>query len=160
MRAIRSTGGKGASEFSGRETLRESYPALPASVTAARTAICAAAMAAGATAEQLDSIRLASSEAVTNAILHAYGERPGRVYVSAAEVGAELCVVVSDDGGGLLPRSERSGLGFGLALIAHACGELAIVTGASSGTEVRMRFPVGAGLAGEEAVDAVAQAAA
>jgi anti-sigma regulatory factor (Ser/Thr protein kinase) len=95
---------------------------------------------AGAEPRQVDAVRLASSEALTNAVLHAYRAEPGSVYVTAAVVAEELWVLVADDGCGLEPRAGRPGLGLGLGLIAQLSEELAIVPRASGGTEVRMRF--------------------
>jgi anti-sigma regulatory factor (Ser/Thr protein kinase) len=98
------------------------------------------ALQAGAESRQVDAVRLASSEALTNAVLHAYRTEPGSVYVTAAVVAEELWVLVADDGCGLEPRAGRPGLGLGLGLIAQLSAELAIVPRASGGTEVRMRF--------------------
>ena len=129
-------------------TLSDTYPAIPGSLAVARRAVIAIAGEAGATGEQIDEIRLALSEALTNAILHAYADDdPGNVYVTTAVAGGELWVLVADDGGGLRPRSDRSGLGLGLALIAHASDELTIVKRSGGGTELRMRFRLGAGSA-------------
>jgi stage II sporulation protein AB (anti-sigma F factor) len=127
------------------QSLSESYPAIPSSLPVARRAVLAVADQAGATGEQLNEIRLALSEALTNAILHAYGDTPGDVHVTAAAAGGELWVLIADDGTGLQPRSDRSGLGLGLALIAQASDELTIVKRSGGGTEVRMRFRLGAG---------------
>jgi serine/threonine-protein kinase RsbW len=114
--------------------------AEPDSVTAARHALSDFAAAAGADRTKLEAVRLATSEALTNAVLHAYAGDPGEVYVTAAIVGPELWVLVGDDGRGLEPRSNRPGLGLGLGLISQVTDELAIVPRAGGGTEVRMRF--------------------
>jgi stage II sporulation protein AB (anti-sigma F factor) len=98
------------------------------------------AIAAGVAARQVEAVRLASSEAFTNAVLHAYGDQPGRIDVTAAIVAGEIWVLIADDGHGMQPRSDRPGLGFGLGLIAQLADDLAIVPRASGGTEVRMRF--------------------
>jgi anti-sigma regulatory factor (Ser/Thr protein kinase) len=110
----------------------------------ARRAVGALARAAGATPERIHEIRLATSEAVTNVIVHAYRDRPGEIHVTAAVAGGELWLLVADDGGGLHPGSGKSGgLGLGLTLIAQACDELTIVKRSSGGTELRMRFRLG-----------------
>ena len=54
------------------------FRAEPSSVPRARRALREFAAAAGATVDQVDAVRLASSEAVTNAVLHAYRDEPGR----------------------------------------------------------------------------------
>jgi anti-sigma regulatory factor (Ser/Thr protein kinase) len=125
---------------SGAKTLSLTFRAEPDSVPSARTALGDFALQAGAESRQVDAVRLASSEALTNAVLHAYRTEPGSVYVTAAVVAEELWVLVADDGCGLEPRAGRPGLGLGLGLIAQLSDELAIVPRASGGTEVRMRF--------------------
>ena len=125
-------------------SLSESYAAVPASLVRARRAVAALALAAGATAEQLDAVLLAASEALTNAIVHAYRDRSGDIHVTAAVAGGELWLLVADDGDGLHQRGGKSGLGLGLTLIAQACDELTIVKRSTGGTELRMRFRLGA----------------
>lgn len=123
-----------------RLTLNRSWPAISASVPIARRAITELARAAGADAEQLDAVRLACSEAVTNVVLHAYRERPGLLHVDAAVARGELWVLVADDGCGLEVRSQRPGMGQGLRLIAAVADDLTIVARGGGGTELRMRF--------------------
>src|SRR6202043_2175521 len=95
---------------------------------------------AGATASQVDAVRLAASEALTNAVVHAYRDEPGGIHVNAAVVASELWILISDDGCGLQPRGDRPGLGLGLGLISQVSDDFAIVSRASGGTEVRIRF--------------------
>ncbi len=116
------------------------YDAVPASVPEARHTLAAFAAGAGATNDELDSIRLATSEAITNVVVHAYGDASGHVHVSAAIAEDELWVLIGDDGGGLHTGSTRGGLGVGLALIAELTDSFAVVNRSSGGTEVRMRF--------------------
>jgi anti-sigma regulatory factor (Ser/Thr protein kinase) len=122
-----------------------SYPAVAATVPVLRRAIAELAAEAGAPERQVDAVRLAVSEAVTNVALHAYRESPGPVHVSADVAGSELWVLVADDGCGLRPVAGSQGLGMGLALIADLTDDFAIVSRSSGGVEVRMRFNVGAG---------------
>lgn len=126
-----------------RENLNQSYPAVRETVRKARNAVVAVAAAAGAAPEQVDSIKLAVSEAVTNSVVHAYREEPGAVHVIAALAGQELWVLVADDGRGFQHPSDRPGQGWGLALIAEAADNFEIATRSTGGTEVRMRFTVG-----------------
>lgn len=124
-------------------TYTEEFPATPDSVPRARAAAGGFALAAGAVGQQLDDIRLAASEAVTNAVLHAYdGTTPGTFHVTASYVPGELWLLVSDDGAGLRQGSMRGGLGVGLAVIAHLADEFKIVRRASGGTGLEMRFQV------------------
>jgi stage II sporulation protein AB (anti-sigma F factor) len=116
------------------------YPAVPDSVACARNALTEFAVAAGATGEGLEAIRLAVSEAVTNGIIHAYHGPRGAIQVSASYVGGEFWLLVSDDGTGLRPRGPHSGLGLGLALIAQLADDLQILSRSTGGTELRMQF--------------------
>lgn len=120
--------------------LSATYEAKPSSVAAARAALAEFAANAGASADQVDGVRLAASEAVTNAVLHAYRGEPGPIQVTAALAGSELWILVSDEGGGMQPRADRPGLGLGLGLISQVCDDMAIVPRSAGGTEVRILF--------------------
>lgn len=116
------------------------YSAVADSVPAARRALVAVALEAGAEADQLEAVALAVSEALTNAVVHAYPDGPGEIRVSAWAGASELVVVIADDGTGLQTDSDRPGLGVGLGLIATLSDEFGIVQLPSGGTEVQMRF--------------------
>lgn len=127
--------------MSGRQILSQSLPAERGAIPAAREAVCALAQGAGMDGEQLENLRLVVSEAVSNVVLHAYGDGvSGAVHLTAALAGAELWVLVADDGLGLRPRSDSPGLGLGLSLIAQLAEELAIERRSGGGTELRIRF--------------------
>lgn len=123
------------------ETFSASYSADPESVAVARQDLTNFARQAGGGEERLQAVRLAASEAVTNAVLHAYdqGDR-GEVNVSASYVQDELWVFVGDSGHGMRARENSPGLGLGLALIAQMSDEFQILSRGSGGTELRMRF--------------------
>jgi stage II sporulation protein AB (anti-sigma F factor) len=124
------------------DRVAETYPAVPESVPRARQAVVRLAADAGASEGEVDAIRLATSEALTNAVVHAYDSTPGLIYLCAA-VGSEgLSVTVADDGGGLRPRLDRRGMGIGLALIAEVTETLAIVKRPAGGVKLQMRFLV------------------
>ena len=125
--------------------LTETYAAGPQVVGRARATLADFALAAGATAVQADAVRLAVSEAMTNAVVHAYRGGPGSIQVTAAAVAGELWILIADDGGGLQPQADRPGLGLGLGLISQVSDDLAIVSRTGGGTEVRMRFTLQAG---------------
>jgi serine/threonine-protein kinase RsbW len=126
--------------------MSHTYPAVAESVPRAREALSTFARAAGATADQLDSIRLAVSEATTNVVLHAYDDESGWIQLDAGLKAGELWVLIADDGFGMRPRIDSPGLGFGLSLISQVCDEFEIGKRSSGGLEVRMRFAVGAGM--------------
>jgi stage II sporulation protein AB (anti-sigma F factor) len=122
------------------ENLTLSYAAVSGSVAQAREAVAELAAKAGANQSKLESIRLAVSEAVTNAIVHGYHGIRGTVQVTAALASGELWVLVCDEGCGFQTASPQPGLGWGMPLIAHASDDFVISERAYGGTEVRMRF--------------------
>ena len=138
--------------------LNKSYPAVAESVPVARDALARLARAAGAPEDRVEAVRLAASEALTNAVVHAYGDgpdgghvsaavygdAPGQVHATAAANEGELWLLIADDGCGLSTRTSRPGLGMGLALIACMADYLEVAKRAGGGTEVRMRFAIGA----------------
>jgi serine/threonine-protein kinase RsbW len=131
------------------DALNQSYPAVAEAVPLARRALTEVAAAAGAGGERLEEIRLAVSEALTNAVVHAYrGNETGQFQVTAAIASGELWVLISDDGRGLHAWNDSRGLGMGLSLISGLSDDFAIVTRASGGTEVQMRFDLKQGPAG------------
>jgi anti-sigma regulatory factor (Ser/Thr protein kinase) len=129
-----------------RRKLCQSYQATASSVSLARQELARFAADAGAGDDQVEAVRLAASEAVTNIVLHAYERDTGRVHVGADVVPGALSVHVADDGAGLRPRPERRGLGMGLVLIAQATDELDILKRPGGGTELRMRFALDGGV--------------
>jgi len=120
--------------------LNETYEATPVAVAEGRTQLADFAAKVGATPSQVDAVRLAASEAMTNSVLHAYRGSPGLIYVNAAVASGELWILISDDGCGLKPRADRPGLGLGLGLISQVSDDFAVVSRATGGTEVRIRF--------------------
>lgn len=128
--------------FATRRTFIRSYPAEGSSVAKARRDLVAFATGHGMDLEAADRLRTAVSEAVTNAIMHAYRDAPGSVHVTAALTGTEMWVLIADDGCGFQTPSRSPGLGWGLALIANAADEMVLAERADHGTEVRMRFTV------------------
>src|SRR3954451_10040311 len=86
-------------------------------------------------------IAIAVSEAITNAIVHAYRDcDPGDVRVVACKEGARLVIVVRDYGDGMMPRHDSPGLGLGLPLITTMATDLQIEAAAGGGTLLRMHF--------------------
>jgi len=132
------------------QTLTKSYPAIPGSVPAARHELAELAMAAGALPQTLEAVQLAASEALSNAVLHAYPDSAGAVHVTAAVASGELWVLIADDGCGLEGGTQRAGLGIGLALIAQVADHLTVQPRANRGVELQMRFDLAARATGQD----------
>ena len=123
-----------------RASINESRRATPDVVPMLRHAVADYASAVGISGAQLDGVRLAVSEALSNVVLHAYGGEPGEVHLTAGVVGEELWVLVADDGRGHNAEPLRPGLGWGLAFITDATDEFVLAERAQGGTEARMVF--------------------
>lgn len=133
-------------------SLDTSYLAVARSIGEARRQVAALAASDGAGEEDLERIRLAVSEALSNAVLHGYGcKDAGLVHLTAAVIEGELTVVVADDGCGLGHARRSEGLGLGLAVITELADSLSVISRASGGTQVEMRFQLsGTGLIPEQ----------
>jgi serine/threonine-protein kinase RsbW len=116
--------------------------ALPEMVGEARRRITEMAAANGADRRLQADIALAVSEAVTNAIVHAYPPgRAGSVSIAADLEEGDLEIVIIDDGDGLRPGASP-GLGAGLSIIAETAHAFVIREREPHGVEFWMRFHV------------------
>jgi serine/threonine-protein kinase RsbW/stage II sporulation protein AB (anti-sigma F factor) len=126
----------------GEPALDRTLPAVPGSVPRLRSAVAQFAAAAGLVEPELSEVKLAITEAITNAVIHAYEgrEAPGTVGVTARLSGRRMHVTVHDEGRGMAPRLDSPGLGLGLPFIAQTADTFDLARGARGGTEVRMSF--------------------
>ena len=86
-------------------------------------------------------VLLAVTEAIANAVLHAYrGGRDGTIDVVATPDADGLTVVVADRGVGMSPNPESRGLGFGLPVIGAYADSFLVEPVRGGGTKVTMRF--------------------
>ena len=113
--------------------------AVPSSVPELRRALQATIAGRGF---DEDAVALATTEAVTNVVRHAYQTPGGSVTLTAAAFADELVVVVADEGVGMrgltLPSDPKS-LRMGLALIRELCAHVRIEA-THAGTTLTMRF--------------------
>jgi len=125
--------------------LHERLPARSESIAPLRHAVVEFARSNGASDRQLEDIALAVSEALTNAVVHAYPgqDSQGMLAVQAWVHERSLEVVVCDEGVGMLPRTDSPGLGVGLALIGRIVDQLELQETIPSGVRVRMTFATG-----------------
>jgi anti-sigma regulatory factor (Ser/Thr protein kinase) len=86
-------------------------------------------------------VELVVSEAVTNAVLHAYRERePGCLELEASVDQGLLTLVVADHGIGMSPNPDSPGLGWGLALIERLAEHLDVQSAGGTRLLVRLRL--------------------
>jgi len=121
--------------------MHQSLPATLASVAAARRSV--RTFASGLEVD-LAGLALATSEAVSNAVIHAYrGESDGVVELSAAASPLELTVTVRDHGRGLDGADRTPGAGFGLTIIRRVAQHVELAD-TGDGVALTMGFRRGA----------------
>ncbi len=116
-------------------------PAEPANVGVLRRELSGALQPLDLTAPRLADVMLVVSEALTNAALHAYvGMAAGPVALAAFVSSGSLRVTVTDEGRGMVPRTDSPGLGMGLGVIARLTDGLEFTSPGGRGTEVCVSF--------------------
>lgn len=118
--------------------------------------VCVAAFAArlDPTLEEINDIKTAVSEAVTNSVIHGYDEKGGLIVMEAAIEGRELEVCITDYGRGIEnveralepfyttgSEKERSGMGF--TFMEVFMDGLSVQSEAGKGTVVKMKKRIG-----------------
>ena len=115
-------------------------PGTSLGVRLLRREIAELAKDCGMDAAGIADVRLAVTEAATNAVIHAYAEADGELRVTADVQDGELAITIGDTGPGLIERRDSPGLGAGLAVIAQVARRLKIDSH-PGGTEIYMAFP-------------------
>ena len=134
-------------------TMRLIFDSLPENESFARVAIAAFMVQLNPTLEAVTDVKTAVSEAVTNAVVHAYRDSAvGSVTIDAKIDHDEqsISIEVSDEGVGIvnidqamepffttLPELERSGMGF--SVMQSFMDELAVTSTPGHGTTIRMK---------------------
>lgn len=106
------------------------------------------------TVEEMDDIKTAVSEAVTNAVIHGYGGGEGTIYIEITICGRTAIVKVRDEGIGIAdiekamepmytsdPSGERSGMGF--SFMEAFMDQVSVESEPGRGTTVTMQKTVG-----------------
>lgn len=124
------------------------FLSLAENVGLARVAVATFAAQVDITLNEMEEIKVAVSEAVTNAIIHGYGGEPrGTVRVAVERTDSGLVITVKDWGCGIADVAlamqpaystdpERMGLGF--AFMQSFMDELEVTSELNQGTQVRM----------------------
>jgi len=90
-----------------------------------------------------DAVALAVTEAITNAVVHAYVDEsaPGPIEVVMQRLPDDgLEILVCDEGRGMQPRHDSPGLGLGLPLVATLAERFEVEARVGGGTRVLMAF--------------------
>ena len=108
-----------------RNKMKLEFEALSVNEGFARVAVAAFCAQMNPTLDELEDIKTAVSEAVTNAIIHGYEDETKQVELTCDQNGQQLVVTVEDHGVGIedleqalqpffttKPELERSGMGF------------------------------------------------
>ena len=122
----------------------------------ARVAVAAFLTQMNPTVEEVADVKTAVSEAVTNAIIHGYEKRQGKICIFCRISENQFFMEVSDKGKGILnveeamqpmyttkPEEDRSGMGF--AFMEAFMDEVKVESEPEKGTCVRMKKIIGKG---------------
>jgi anti-sigma regulatory factor (Ser/Thr protein kinase) len=93
-----------------------------------------------------NAVALAVTEAITNAVVHAYVDRPepGDIEVIVQRLPDEgIEILVCDEGRGMMPRADSPGIGLGLPMVATLAERFEVQARAGGGTRVLMAFATG-----------------
>ena len=136
-----------------REVMRLTFDSRSENEEFARVVVAVFATRINPTLEEIDDIKTAVSEAVTNAVIHGYQNGEGTILIEAAVEENVLSVTVSDDGVGIsniekamepmfstLPE-ERSGMGF--SFMEAFMDRVEVISSPGGGTSVTMRKKIG-----------------
>jgi anti-sigma regulatory factor (Ser/Thr protein kinase) len=128
------------------EELTLCLPAEPDQVPVARRAVAEFCERCGLPAPLIDDVKLVTTEACTNVVLHAYGTEAapqGTFEVRAQLEPGALLLSISDQGRGIGAPSTSRGLGLGLRLALQLSGGMHTREGSGGlGTRLTMRFAV------------------
>ena len=136
-----------------REVMRLTFDSRSENEEFARVVVAVFATRMNPTLEEIDDIKTAVSEAVTNAVIHGYQNGEGTILIEAAVEENVLSVTVSDNGVGIsniekamepmfstLPE-ERSGMGF--SFMEAFMDRVEVISSPGGGTSVTMRKKIG-----------------
>ena len=132
------------------EVLRMEIESLSRNEEFARVVVAVFMARMNPTLEELDDVKTAVSEAVTNAVIHGYQGNGGIIYLEVKILGQELTVTVKDTGIGIPnipqamepmfttdPEGERSGMGF--SFMEAFMDEVSVESEPDKGTVVTMK---------------------
>ena len=142
------------SDTKGKDEMQMTFRSKSQNERFSRTVVAAFVARLDPTLEELSDLKTAVSEAVTNAIIHAYSDENGIIELKAELTGNEVIIEIRDYGVGIpdikqameptyttRPEWERSGMGF--AFMEAFTDELRVDSAPGEGTRIRMRKRIG-----------------
>ena len=133
-----------------KNNMRFEFPAKSENEKFARTVCAAFVLELDPTVDEIDEIKTAVSEAVTNSIIHGYDGKEGTIEIEGDIDGREVVYVITDHGCGIRdvkqameplftgkPESERSGMGF--SIMEAFMDDLKVESGVGVGTKITMK---------------------
>lgn len=131
-------------------TIKIELMSKPSNEKIARHMISSLLIDLNPTIEEVCEIKTAVSEAVTNSIIHGYGNDKGTIYITATTENNEITIEIKDFGKGIedverareplytsQPELERSGMGF--TVMESFMDYLDVISEKGFGTKVIMR---------------------
>jgi len=128
--------------------LKFAFPSLPQNIGLARVIVAAFATQLEFTLAEVEEIRVAVSEAVSNCVIHAYPDRIGEVELELAIEADDLTITVKDSGIGITDieqakqatfSTDPERMGLGLVFIESFMDQMQIVSGSDEGTVLVMK---------------------
>ena len=137
-----------------KETLRMELESRSENEEFARVAVAMFMSRMDPTIEEMEDVKTAVSEAVTNGVIHGYAGGEGIIYIEVTIEGGELTVAVRDGGVGIPDikkamepmyttdrTGERSGMGF--SFMEAFMDRVEVVSAPGKGTLVTMKKQIG-----------------
>ncbi|HEY8392571.1 MAG TPA: anti-sigma F factor [Capillibacterium sp.] len=127
--------------------LKISFPSLPENVSLARVIVAAFAAQLDFTLNELEEIRVATSEAVSNCVIHAYREKSGEIQMELQIEDGALSIKVIDEGCGIQDldlaktpaySTDPERMGLGLVFMESFMDKMTIESQPNQGTRVLM----------------------
>lgn len=133
-----------------RDVMKLSFSSRPENERFARTVCAAFILPLDPTVEEMDELKTAVSEAVTNSVIHGYKGGEGEIELEGETDGEWVTYRITDKGCGIADidkareplysgseDKERSGMGF--SIMEAFCDELSVQSAVGFGTTVTLR---------------------
>ena len=139
-----------------KQEMKLEIDSIPSNEAFARVVVAVFLARLDPTVEELDDVKTAVSEAVTNCIIHGYEMKHGKIRIYCRLHGKILYIEVEDHGVGIeniqqaveplftsKPEMERSGMGF--SFMEAFMDEISVESKPGEGTIVKMQKEIGKG---------------